>query len=183
MSARARLFLASRRLLARPWDVSASAGKTTTGLVGVPVVPDSVAALEAASNRVLALVAKHVPETAHYRRQVEAVYQGRLAACKAHPGSPEGVEAALGEGQVEELLLMAQDEERLIPKMGGACPCTPCLEQACPTACAPGSSSCVRANARVFHQQRRWTRLQTAVGLRPPVHAAFPPCVVIPCRL
>lgn len=119
-----RLLLPSRRVaasaLARPWDACPQACKTTTGLVGVPVVPDSVAVLEAASTRVLALVAKHVPPSAHYRRQVEAVYQGRLAACKAHPNSPEGVEAALGEGQIEELILMAKDEEKLIPKMGGA---------------------------------------------------------------
>ena len=114
--------MSSRRLLhvlSRPWAAVSRASKTTTGLVGVPVIPDSVAVLQAASARVLDVVAKHVPPTAHYRRQVEAVYQGRLDACKAH-GTPEGVEAALGEGQIEELIRMAKEEEALIPQMGGA---------------------------------------------------------------
>jgi NADH dehydrogenase (ubiquinone) 1 alpha subcomplex subunit 5 len=93
--------------------------KATTGLVGVPVVDNGRDVLLDVSQRVLDLVSRHVPETAHYRRQVEAVYGRRVEACKAHE-SVEGVEAALGEGQVEELIRMAEEEVKLIPKMAGA---------------------------------------------------------------
>jgi hypothetical protein len=136
--------MSSRRLLrvlSRPWAAESRASKTTTGLVGVPVIPDSVAVLQTASARVLAAVAKHVPASAHYRRQVEAVYQGRLDACKAH-GTAEGVEAALGEGQIEELIRMAKEEEALIPQMGGASHHTATHHSTVPRttpACRPGS--------------------------------------------
>ena len=138
--------MSSRRLLhvlSRPWAAVSRASKTTTGLVGVPVIPDSVAVLQAASARVLDAVAKHVPPTAHYRRQVEAVYQGRLDACKAH-GTPEGVEAALGEGQIEELIRMAKEEEALIPKMGGASP----KSSTHGATCVVGNTACTAARRR-----------------------------------
>ncbi len=92
--------------------------KTSTGIVGLPVVPNSREELMTLSNKILKAVAA-LPETAHYRRNVEAVYSARLAACKAH-SEPEAIEAALGQGQMEELIRMAQDEARLIPKMAGA---------------------------------------------------------------
>jgi NADH dehydrogenase (ubiquinone) 1 alpha subcomplex subunit 5 len=93
--------------------------KTSTGIVGLPVVPNSREVLMQLSRGILKAVAA-LPETAHYRRVVEDVYSARLAACQAH-ALPEEIEAALGLGQMEELIRMARDEAGLIPKMAGAC--------------------------------------------------------------
>ena len=106
--------LASNLLLRRGY----AAAKESTGIVGLPVVENSREVLAQLSRGILKAVAK-LPETAHYRRAVEAVYTERLQACQAH-SDPSDVEAALGQGQMEELIRMAEDEARLIPKMAGA---------------------------------------------------------------
>jgi hypothetical protein len=97
------------------------ATKTSTGIVGLPVVEDSVAVLAALSTKLLADVAGAAPPSARYRQAVEALYSARLAACNELK-EPEAVEAALGQGQMEELIRMARDEEALIPRMAGAWP-------------------------------------------------------------
>lgn len=60
-----------------------------------------------------------IPATAHYRQAVEKTYGHRLDVCNKHTEVAE-IEAAIGQGQIEELIRMAKDEERLIPKMAGA---------------------------------------------------------------
>lgn len=105
-------------LLRRSPALARGFAKQTTGIVGLPVVPDSVSVLAALSEKLLRDV-RVIPADAHYRKVVESVYGERLAACKKH-GDPEAVEAALGLGQMEELIRMARDEESLIPKMAGA---------------------------------------------------------------
>ena len=92
--------------------------KTSTGIVGLEVVPNGRAVLMALSEKLLRMVAE-LPETAHYRKTVEQVYTARLEACRQHT-EVEAIEAALGLGQIEELIKVAQDEEKLIPKMKGA---------------------------------------------------------------
>ena len=62
---------------------------------------------------------KTLPESAHYRQAVEKTYQHRLEVCKQN-SEVEEIEAVIGQGQIEELIRMAKDEERLIPKMAGA---------------------------------------------------------------
>jgi hypothetical protein len=81
--------LASNLLLRRGY-----AAKESTGIVGLPVVENSREVLAQLSRGILKAVAK-LPETAHYRRAVEAVYTERLQACQAH-SDPSDVEAALG---------------------------------------------------------------------------------------
>jgi NADH dehydrogenase (ubiquinone) 1 alpha subcomplex subunit 5 len=92
--------------------------KTSTGIVGLEVVPNGREVLMALSEKLIGMVGT-LPESAHYRRNVEAVYRGRLDACRAHT-EVEAIEAAVGQGQIEELIRMARDEEKLIPKMAGA---------------------------------------------------------------
>lgn len=60
-----------------------------------------------------------VPATAQYRQAVEKTYGHRLEVCDKHTDVEE-IEATIGQGQIEELIRMARDEERLIPKMAGA---------------------------------------------------------------
>ena len=59
-----------------------------------------------------------IPEAAHYRQNVEKIYRHRLVVCKSH-ADVAAIEAAIGQGQIEELIRMAKDEEGLIPKMAG----------------------------------------------------------------
>jgi hypothetical protein len=92
--------------------------KTSTGIVGLEVVPNGRAVLMALSEKLLRMVAE-LPESAHYRKTVEDVYRTRLEACQQHT-EVEAIEAALGLGQIEELIKVAQDEEKLIPQMKGA---------------------------------------------------------------
>lgn len=60
-----------------------------------------------------------IPATAQYRQAVEKTYAHRLDVCSKHT-EVEEIESVIGQGQIEELLRMARDEERLIPKMAGA---------------------------------------------------------------
>ena len=102
---------------ARPAAVRGFA-KTSTGIVGLEVVPNSRAVLMTLSEKLLCMVAE-LPESAHYRKTVEEVYRQRLEACRQHT-EVEAIEAAIGLGQIEELIKVAQDEEKLIPMMKGA---------------------------------------------------------------
>ena len=93
--------------------------KETTGLVGLKVEPNSRALLAAISAKILKDVAAHIPPGAAYRTNVEAVYKHRLKVCQDNEDAAE-IERILGVGQMEELLEMAKDEEKLIPFMAGA---------------------------------------------------------------
>ena len=97
--------------------VLCAAAKTSTGIVGLSVVPDARNVLIGLSSKLLKDV-QTLPESAHYRQAVEKTYQHRLEVCKAH-AEVETIEAVIGQGQIEELIRMARDEERLIPKMSG----------------------------------------------------------------
>jgi ETC complex I subunit conserved region len=94
--------------------------KASTGIVGLPVEPRGREVLMQLSASILKAVAAF-PETAHYRRVLEQVYSARLEACKAHTEVAD-IELAVGQGQIEELIEMARDEQKLIPKMAGAWP-------------------------------------------------------------
>ena len=92
--------------------------KASTGIVGLRVEPKGREVLMQLSASILKAVAAF-PETAHYRRVVERVYTERLEACQAHAEVAD-IELAVGQGQIEELIEMARDEQKLIPKMAGA---------------------------------------------------------------
>jgi NADH dehydrogenase (ubiquinone) 1 alpha subcomplex subunit 5 len=94
---------------------SAWRAKTTTGLVGLEVLDNGREELMAASRRILSAV-QSIPEDAVYRRNLEKIYSHRLHVCEQSE-SVEQVEATLQEGQIEELVKIANDEENLIPVM------------------------------------------------------------------
>lgn len=92
--------------------------KTTTGFVGLPVHSDPLPALSKTYKSTLTLL-ESIPETSIYRQGVQALTAKKLAVVEAatEDGGVERVEQELGEGQIEEILLVAQDEFRLAGKM------------------------------------------------------------------
>ena len=109
----ARRLRAPLRGVMRPYGASV---KATTGIVGLETLEDGKSAYEAICARVLRDVREGIPESAGYRKVVEATYEDRLAKAKAC-ASVEEIERAIGQGQIEELYEIAKDELSLIPKM------------------------------------------------------------------
>lgn len=90
--------------------------KTTTGIVGLPVVPEARAVLQTQLQMVLdALVA--IPEDAEYRRSVEKTVRFKLQA--AQSDVPDEQLEELFSRQLEEEIKMCKEELSLIPKMAG----------------------------------------------------------------
>ena len=56
------------------------------------------------------MAASDMPETAHYRINVEAIARYRIKVCEDHFEDPETIEALIECGQVEELVEQAKDE-------------------------------------------------------------------------
>jgi NADH dehydrogenase (ubiquinone) 1 alpha subcomplex subunit 5 len=89
--------------------------KTTTGYVGLAVEPDAKPILLSLYAKTLDAL-QAVPPTAEYRKTVEAMTKERLAAVEK-TDNLEAIEAAIGCGQVEQLIEQAKDELSLIPKL------------------------------------------------------------------
>ena len=151
---------------ARPAAVRGFA-KTSTGIVGLEVVPNGRAVLMTLSEKLLRMVAE-LPESAHYRKTVEEVYRQRLEACRQHT-EVEAIEAAIGLGQIEELIKVAQDEEKLIPMMKGAARAHRRGAPAFRTAKGPGHAT--RAAPHAWRPRRRSNCLVRPAA-RPRVGAA-----------
>lgn len=94
--------------------------KTTTGIVGLPVVEDARGELKAQLEAVLDAVAA-IPESAEYRRSVEKTVRYKLAAVEG--SAPDEELEELFSRQLEEEIKMCKEELALIPKMAGGC-CT-----------------------------------------------------------
>lgn len=110
--------LSSARLAAtaspalRPLVVSSRA-KTTTGIVGLEVEPDAKAILVDLYAQTLSAL-ESVPKEASYRSSVAATTTERLAIVKGL-SDLEAMEAAIGAGQIEEVVKQAREELALIP--------------------------------------------------------------------
>ena len=89
--------------------------KKTTGITGLPVVPEARKVLERLYIKQLEDV-KSIPADAAYRIDVEKTALHRLAAVQSDASSEE-VERVIGRGQLEELITQAESELELIPKM------------------------------------------------------------------
>lgn len=92
--------------------------KSTTGIVGLPVVPDARGELQRSLQAVLDALAAQIPEDTEYRRSVEKTVRWKLQAA-ASDAPDEQVEELLGR-QLEEDIKLCREELALIPKMAGA---------------------------------------------------------------
>lgn len=89
--------------------------RQTTGIFGLAVHPDPRPALISLYSRTLE-AAKALPESASYSQAVKAVAQHRLQVVQSTTNAAE-IEAKIGAGQVEELIVQAEDELKLMEKM------------------------------------------------------------------
>jgi NADH dehydrogenase (ubiquinone) 1 alpha subcomplex subunit 5 len=91
--------------------------KESTGITGLPVVPNAREVLIGLYNKTLDVV-QIIPETAQYRKTVEEISRQRLKVVEESKDWEE-IEAKLQAGQVEQIIEQAKDELHLIPKMAG----------------------------------------------------------------
>ncbi|KAJ2961640.1 hypothetical protein NQZ79_g3117 [Umbelopsis isabellina] len=89
--------------------------KSTTGLAGLPVHPNPRPHLISTYNATLT-AASRLPSAAVYRQAVESVTQHRLNIVNSTENVSE-IEEKLDAGQIEELILQAEDELKLVGKM------------------------------------------------------------------
>lgn len=87
----------------------------TTGLVGLPVHPSPRPALISLYSKTLEAV-KGIPDSATYSQAVKAITQHRLQVVQTTESTQE-IEQKIGGGQVEELIVQAEEELKLIEKM------------------------------------------------------------------
>ncbi|CAE6469835.1 unnamed protein product [Rhizoctonia solani] len=90
--------------------------KTTTGIHGIAVHPDPLPALRKTYESTLSILSQ-MPSHAVYRQGTEALVKHRLDLIEKAKGDAIHVEQALGEGQIEEILMSAEDELSLAGKM------------------------------------------------------------------
>ncbi|CAO3643175.1 unnamed protein product [Cunninghamella blakesleeana] len=98
----------SRRLLQ-------AATKVTTGLTGIPVHPNPRPHLIQTYNETLSVLSRF-PAHAVYRQSTESFTKNRLAIVEATENVDE-IESKIAGGQIEELILQAEDELKLVNKM------------------------------------------------------------------
>ncbi|KAJ1554784.1 hypothetical protein HK096_001657 [Nowakowskiella sp. JEL0078] len=89
--------------------------KETTGIHGIAVHPFPRPALIETYNRILHSI-KRIPSESVYRQSVEAITKQRLAVVESLDNY-EDIEKKLNAGQIEELIMQAEDELKLISKM------------------------------------------------------------------
>ena len=98
-----------------PTSMTREQQKTTTGLVGLPVLNDPIASYAKLCDQVLDAI-KFVPDHAAYRTIVTQTYEHRKSVTLSGKTVPE-IEETIAAGQIEELAMQARDELDLIPKM------------------------------------------------------------------
>uniref|UniRef100_A0A6U1QVV9 Uncharacterized protein n=1 Tax=Cyclophora tenuis TaxID=216820 RepID=A0A6U1QVV9_CYCTE len=89
--------------------------KTSTGLVGLEVDHDAIPKIIAKYQLLLdTMAASDMPESAFYRSTLEKLCRYRIQAAQENPDDPEKVEEICNCGQVEELVLQADDEMEVL---------------------------------------------------------------------
>ena len=83
--------------------------KGTTGLVGLEVLPSGRETLENSVEAVLSAVKRLIPESAGYRKVIEATYEHRMSIIR-NANNVADIERKIGSGQIEELVAQARDE-------------------------------------------------------------------------
>jgi NADH dehydrogenase (ubiquinone) 1 alpha subcomplex subunit 5 len=99
-----------------------AARKTTTGLTGLSVHPDPLPALQRTYEQTLTALAA-MPAASVYRQGTEALTRRKLDVVQRAAGDVAAVERTLDEGQIEEVLGVAEDELKLAGKMAEWKPC------------------------------------------------------------
>ncbi|GAB5586790.1 hypothetical protein Unana1_01690 [Umbelopsis nana] len=89
--------------------------KSTTGIAGLPVHPNPRPHLISTYNATLTAAAR-LPTTAVFRQAVESLTQHRLSIVNSTENINE-IEEKLDAGQIEEVILQAEDELKLVGKM------------------------------------------------------------------
>ena len=95
----------------KPLTPGIGRGKTSTGLVGLAVDHDAVPKMIVKYQALLdKLAASDMPEDAQYRINVEKICRYRIKAAQENLDDPEKVEELCQCGQVEELVIQADNE-------------------------------------------------------------------------
>nr|XP_033328208.1 NADH dehydrogenase [ubiquinone] 1 alpha subcomplex subunit 5 [Megalopta genalis] len=102
--------------------------KKTTGLTGLAVNPQARENLMKVYSQVLAALAI-LPQESAYRRNTEAIVKERNAIVQQNTNVAD-IENKIGYGQIEELLLQAQDELILAQRMSSWKPWESLTEEA-----------------------------------------------------
>ncbi|KAI8809425.1 ETC complex I subunit conserved region-domain-containing protein [Cladochytrium replicatum] len=89
--------------------------KETTGIFGIAVHPNPRPALLNLYRHTLYKI-ESLPETSVYRKSVQAIVFQRLSVVQKEE-DVQKIESTIGAGQIEELILQAEDELKLIDKM------------------------------------------------------------------
>ncbi|KAL7456610.1 hypothetical protein ACHAWC_008090, partial [Mediolabrus comicus] len=90
-------------------------GKTSTGLVGLEVDHDAVPKMITKYQALLdKLASSDMPPTAQYRINIEKIARYRIAAAQENLDDPEKVEELCNCGQVEELVVQADNEMKVM---------------------------------------------------------------------
>ncbi|RUS20224.1 ETC complex I subunit conserved region-domain-containing protein [Endogone sp. FLAS-F59071] len=90
--------------------------KTTTGITGLAVHPNPRPYLIQTYNDTLKTLSRFPAAAAVYRQAVEAVTQHRLSVVESTENVRE-IEDRIGAGQIEEIIVQADDERELVDKM------------------------------------------------------------------
>ncbi|KAG8946158.1 hypothetical protein FRC04_012013 [Tulasnella sp. 424] len=91
--------------------------KQTTGLFGIPAHPDPLPALQQTYKQTLNMLGSSVPANSVYRQSVEASIAHKLGVIENAKGDVAAVENQLDEGQIEQVLMAAEEELNLVGKM------------------------------------------------------------------
>ncbi|KAG0174759.1 hypothetical protein DFQ28_000334 [Apophysomyces sp. BC1034] len=89
--------------------------KATTGLTGIPVHSNPRPHLIQTYNNTLKALSR-LPASAVYRQATESLTQQRLTIVESTENVEE-IETKIGSGQIEQVILQAEDELKLVGKM------------------------------------------------------------------
>ncbi|KAJ8661567.1 hypothetical protein O0I10_002835 [Lichtheimia ornata] len=92
-----------------------AAKKASTGLTGIPVHPNPRPHLIQTYNKTLTALSR-LPASAVYRQATESMTQHRLAIVEGNEDVSE-IEKTIDNGQIEELIIQAEEELKLVGKM------------------------------------------------------------------
>lgn len=109
-----------------PYNANKRAGKLTTGLHGVPVHPNPLPVLLRVYKSTLSSLQTKIPQGVVYRQAAEALTEHRMQVIEKHAGKEgteggeqaiEAIEKELDAGLIEEVIKVAEGEQKLVDQM------------------------------------------------------------------